>query len=221
MLDPALTLHIFGGAAGLLTMPIPLIAKKGGRWHRRAGWLFVAGMTIAGLTGLWMAGRFFLADRTGRGAFFGVLSVLLLESLWSAMAALARKRQPAPSRRLLDVAAPVASGLAALAGLGYGLSAGRPLLAVFATLALLSAVGDLRFALLPLPTPMAWWYRHMLSIMVACISAITAFAILNVSRLVGQLPPAVAWVPWVLPTAIMVPAFVSWVRRYRVRFREG
>jgi uncharacterized membrane protein len=220
MADPLLLAHIIGGAVGLGSMAVPLVAKKGGGLHVRAGWVFVAGMGLAGVSGAGMAARFFLRDRPGAGVFFGLLSLLLLESLWGALAAVKRKRRPEPSRRPLDLVVPALLGLAGLGGLGYAVAAGRPLVGFFGGLSLLSAGGDLLFALRPLPSPMAWWYRHMASIMVACISAVTAFLVLNVSRLVGPLPREVGWLPWVLPTVITVPLFMRWIRRYRVRFRD-
>jgi hypothetical protein len=41
--------HVLGGGLGLASMFVPLVAKKGGRLHARAGWVFVAGMTLASL----------------------------------------------------------------------------------------------------------------------------------------------------------------------------
>ena len=37
-----LYLHIAGGSAALLSMLVPLVTKKGGVTHRRAGWVFVS-----------------------------------------------------------------------------------------------------------------------------------------------------------------------------------
>ena len=47
MLKTILALHIVGGAVSLASMFMPLIAGKGGPAHRRGGWAFVAGMTVA------------------------------------------------------------------------------------------------------------------------------------------------------------------------------
>ncbi|MBL6454842.1 hypothetical protein JMJ55_05870 [Belnapia sp. T6] len=44
-----LVLHIMGGFAGLLAGPVPMLAKKGGRLHRRAGWVFAGGMGLSAL----------------------------------------------------------------------------------------------------------------------------------------------------------------------------
>lgn len=221
MTDLVLTLHVIGGATGLCVMAVPLIAKKGGGWHRRAGWLFVAGMSTSGVTGAVIAVRFLLETRTGPAVFFGLLSLLLLESLWVALAALRRKGRPEPSRRPLDLGAPATLALAGLGAAAFGVHRGSVLPMAFGALSLLAGLGDLRFALRPLPSRMAWWYQHMASIMVACITAVTAFMVLNVNRLVGPLPPMISWLPWILPTALTVPLFLRWIQRYKVRFREA
>ena len=44
--DAALTLHIGGGMAGLISGAVAAMAPKGGRWHRRAGKVFVASMLV-------------------------------------------------------------------------------------------------------------------------------------------------------------------------------
>ena len=64
MLKLILYVHIAGGSAALLSMFIPLISRKGGRTHRRSGWVFVAGMTIVSLTALALsAARYFFDPR--------------------------------------------------------------------------------------------------------------------------------------------------------------
>ena len=63
MLTSILYLHIAGGSAALLSMFIPLVTKKGGLTHRRAGWVFVSGMTIVSITAL-PAGGCQVGDRS-------------------------------------------------------------------------------------------------------------------------------------------------------------
>ena len=220
MKNVVLAIHVAGGFTGLAAMLLPLIAKKGGRLHKRAGLVFVAGMGAAALSGVVMSIGFLLEGRTRHGVFFGVLSLLLGEGLWCALAAIRRKKSPDASRRPLDYLVPGALALAGAVGVAYGLMNARWLLVGFSTLSIAVSIGDLAFAARPLSSKMAWWYQHMGSMMGACIAAVTAFLVVNVDRLLGPIPNAVAWVPWVLPSAIIVPIFVMWIRHYRARFRE-
>ncbi len=221
MRDIVLGIHVAGGFTGLCTMLVPLFTKKGGPWHRRAGWGFVAGMATSAASGLVLSLIFLAAGRTDVGVFFGVLSLLLGEGVYAALAAIRRKKAPGPSPHLLDRAFPVVLGLAALGAIVYGFVGGHVLMVVFSTIALLTAAGDLRFASRPLSSRMAWWYQHMASMMGACIAAVTAFLVVNIARLAPNLPDVVAWVPWILPSAVMVPIFLTWIRHYRIKFREA
>src|SRR5690349_21412348 len=70
MLKMFLYLHIAGGSAALLSMLIPLVARKGGRTHRRSGWVFVTGMSVVSLTALVLsAARYLLDPRPEAKAF--------------------------------------------------------------------------------------------------------------------------------------------------------
>ena len=44
MHDLLLTPHVIAGVVALASMIVPLVARKGGRLHRRAGWVFVIAM---------------------------------------------------------------------------------------------------------------------------------------------------------------------------------
>jgi uncharacterized membrane protein len=58
MMQPLLTVHIAAGSIALASMLVPMLTTKGGRTHRRAGWVFVASMALVSVTALIMsAGR--------------------------------------------------------------------------------------------------------------------------------------------------------------------
>ena len=66
-------------------MFIPLVTKKGGMTHRRAGWVFVSGMTLVSITALLLAGTRWATDPTPRGreagAFLFFVSILTATSV--------------------------------------------------------------------------------------------------------------------------------------------
>ena len=65
----------------------------------------------------------------------------------------------------------------------------------------------------------AWWFKHMECMLGSGIAFHTAFLVFGFSRLSGiQAEGWVQLVPWLLPTAIGVPATSVWVRYYRKQF---
>jgi hypothetical protein len=85
----------------------------------------------------------------------------------------------------------------------------------------LIGLGDLGFARRPYPSPMAWWYEHMGSMLGGGVAFHTAFLVLGAGRLSGiSINGAWAMVPWLLPTIVGVPASEIWTRYYRRKFGE-
>lgn len=225
-------LHIIGGAVGLVSMFVPLLARKGGRLHRRVGKVFAVAMTTAGISGVVMAAAWLLVPaRLGegdpaslrvRGLFFGAIGMLLLCAVQQMLRSLARKHSPGPQPSALDLGLPIASLVVGLAAVVAGLAWRRPLPIGFGALAVASAIGDLRFVLRPLSSPRAWWYQHMRGVMGAMLSAITAFAVFGGRRLFAEVVPAeLWWLPWFGPTLVVVPLFMVWIARWRRRFGEA
>ncbi len=211
-------LHILGGGAGLLALPIPLVAKKGGRIHILVGQLFMFGMGLSAASGalLGLLALVGSSSQRPKGAFFILLSMLLANALSTALGALKRKKAPGPAGllpRLLPVSLMLAGALVGL----WGVISAEPLMMIFGALSAGNGYGDLRFAARPLPSRMAWWYQHMSSMMVASISAVTAFAVVGSTRLTGH---SLGLWAWLLPSALLVPGFTFWIRRYKRRFGE-
>ncbi|MCK6544508.1 hypothetical protein L6R52_01435 [Myxococcota bacterium] len=239
--DVLVLAHVLGGGLGLASMVVPLVAKKGGRAHARAGWVFTAGMTLASVTGLvitavWMftpltfkpldgatpeALAAHVASVRGGAVFLGGISILTLSALWSAIRALGRKRAPEPSAARVDTLLPAVLILAGLASALYALATAKWLVLVFAVIELGTGAQDLRFARRPLSSRMAWWYQHMRGMMTAVIGAVTAFFVLGARTVIEPLvPPSLAFLPWLAPSLVIVPAFSVWIAYYQRRFGE-
>ena len=79
-----------------------------------------------------------------------------------------------------------------------------------------------RFLADPRPTPMAWWYKHMECMLVAGIAFHTAFLVFGARSLFGGSLIEGSWsfLPWVLPTAVGLPAVHFWTRFYKKKFGE-
>jgi hypothetical protein len=225
-------IHVLASCLGLLAMLPPLLARKGGRIHTRAGAVFVYAMATSALTGALLAAAWVSAPATFRpsetpaaarlsGLFLMLIGALTGNAVVQGQLAIARKRAPGPQvslRSLGTIVLLIAVGLTALV---VGGGRGHVLSLIFGPLALLVSVGDLAFALRPLPHPRAYLYQHIRAMGTACISAVTAFTVLGARRLFGgDIFAGNAWISWVLPGVLLGPVFVRWLRIYQRKF-EG
>ncbi len=171
-------------------------------------------------------------------AILGYLSLLVLGGLWFAVRAVRTKQSHEALREpiLLGFQAVIAAASVALVAWGtLNLLAGYrgehllPKAAagkywvpiVLGVVGLLGVKGDLSYILRPRPTRMAWWYKHMENMIGVGIAFHTAFLVFGSNRLIGfSLPGAWALLPWVVPSAIGIPATHLWVRYYKRRLGE-
>ena len=225
-------LHVSTGFVGLAAFWIPALTRKGGRLHVTAGWVFAACAYVVALTALGSTSWALLHPSSWAGqavtpgqvpgnemfmfvAILGFLGLLLLHGVETGVRVMRTRRHPdrfAGWRlRLLSRAVPTA-GLG-LSGFGlFHLVQGGGLL--FLIPAALGALGiadypeDRRFLANPRPTPMAWWYKHMEGMIGSGIAFHTAFLVFGGQRLFDGAIMLGSWafVPWILPTAIGLPA---------------
>jgi len=214
-----LYLHITGGSAGLLSMLIPLVTKKGGRIHRRAGWVFVSGMTVVSITALLLAGTRWASDPTPRGreagAFLTFISILTATSVSGGVRVLREKTRTGVHRHPWDLGLPALLTAASIAAAVHGLSTGNYLFTAFSIIGLLIGGGRLVYWRTAPSHPMHWWFEHMSSMLAACIAATTAFLVVNASNLGMQ---TFSLIVWLMPSVIGVPAIAIWTRFYRRTF---
>jgi uncharacterized membrane protein len=139
------SLHVVAGLIALASGAVALSALKGGRLHRRSGMIFVYTMLFMSATGALMAGL-----RLNWGTVVpGVLTFYLVST------ALLTVRRPAEGFQWLDSAALLVVLAVVITDVTFGLQAlasptGRrfgyppPLYFIFASVALLATVGDIR-----------------------------------------------------------------------------
>ena len=208
MLKSLLYLHIAGGSAALLSMLVPLLTKKGGRSHRRAGWVFVTGMTVVSITAFLLSAARFLSDPTSQGqqagAFLFFVSILTAAGVSAGMRVLRTKTRTSPHRSPWDLGLAGLLTLASIAALCYGFIAGRSLFTVFSVVGLLSGGSQLAYWLRVPTHPTHWWFEHMGSMLGSCIAATTAFLVVNADRLGFETFSLLIWLG--LKTASAVPS---------------
>lgn len=231
--------HGLAGALSLVAALVPVLARKGGAVHRRAGWAFVAAMCFTATTGLVLAGLWLAvplaihrpstplgpeeaAAVAGRIRVFAVflcyLAALIFAGVWHGVRVLRQRRPGAPGlgQRALDRGLPALLVVGGVAMVCLGLARGSALLAGFGILGLAGGYSDLRaVGATPARGPAAV-LRHMEAMLGAVIAALTAFAVFGSGRLPGSvLPASLYFVPWLLPAALGIPAIAALKRRYR------
>jgi uncharacterized membrane protein len=214
-----LQIHIAGGGAALLSMVVPMVARKGGLLHRRAGWVFVTGMTVVSITAFGLSALRFLTDPTPAGRAAGLylffVAILTGASVSAGVRVLRTRQRPAVHRGTWDLG--VASLLtAASVGLfAFGLTTRQPLFVAFSIIGLINGTGQLRYWLRPPQHHMHWWFEHMSQMLGACIAATTAFLVVNAGRLGTD---TFSLAVWLTPSLIGGPAIFLWTTYYRRRF---
>jgi hypothetical protein len=239
----ALTVHVACGIAGLAAFWTPALARKGGALHVRAGRVFFWATSAVAASGFAMA-SLLLLDPLGihppaRGlspeaaaavagrvrlstVFLYYLLCITFVPVYHGVRVLATRHDPATLRTPVHTLLNAATIAISIATAAVGLVAGVPVFVFMSPIGLLIGLGNLQFARRPYPTPMAWWYEHMNAMLGGGIAFHTAFLVLGAGRLLGvQIDGPAAIVPWLLPTAIGVPASAIWTRYYKRRFSRG
>jgi hypothetical protein len=237
-----LIVHIVAGLAGLAAFWTPVIVRKGGTLHRRAGRLFVQATSIIAATGLAMAALLLAfplevhpprtpitPESAGRIAneirmavpFLIYLLLITFVPVYHGARVLATRHEPERLRTPFHTALNAATMAFSVVMLVLGIAYARPVFAIMSVIGFLVGPGNLKFARRPYATPMAWWYEHMGSMLGGGIAFHTAFLVLGAGRLFGlSLDGPAAAVPWILPTLIGVPASGIWTRYYQRKFGE-
>ena len=218
-----LPIHVLAGAIALCCFWIPLVTVKGGKVHRRAGWVFVSAMAVASLTAWVICGIQFAETENVQGranaAFLAYVGLLAINTSWTGLRVLCFKKRTTRHFHLLDLGIPFVLVLSGVGIFVYGMQVGMSLLMGFAPVGIV--VGSLNLAdwLRPPTERMHWWYDHMAGMIGTCIATITAFLVVNVSML-GFQSPSVVLAVFLAPTLIGVPGMKLWQRKYRRQFEK-
>ena len=222
MLKMILYLHIAGGSAALLSMFLPMVAPKGGTTHRRAGWVFVSGMTLVSITAFALsAARYFLDPRPEAKAFALFLfyvAILTGNAVSIGVRVLRTKKRTSPHAHPWDVGLASVLAVASIAMAAYGVTTSRPLFAAFSVVGLVAGIQGLYYWLRKPTDRMHWWFRHMSAMLGACIAATTAFLVVNASA-AGL--PRTSMIVWLAPTIVGTPAIAIWTAYYKRRFTSN
>lgn len=211
-----LSVHVLAGTVSLISMFGPLVTKKGGRHHRSWGWVFVGAMSVVSVTALALA---LLRLESGMSvreqeliAVLAQASLLTAATVSTGVRVLRVKQRVGVHQHAWDLGLTGFLGLSSLILVAWGVAWSRPLLWGFALVGLFTAAGQWRYWRRAPDDPRHWWFQHMTAMLGACIAVITAFLVVNASRLgAGTFSVAI----WTTPSLIGVPTILLWVRHYR------
>lgn len=192
-------LHIAAGTVALFAGLIPMLGRKGGPVHRRAGRVYVGAMITVALTAVVLTAL--LPPTSGRLFLTGiaVFSFYLSFTGWRT----ARRRTaglPTPADRALAVF----TALVGLAMVGIGIYWQALLFAFFGGFTLLFAGHDVRIAFAPATEkPEPWIFRHIARMGGSYIATFTAFLVVNLGHWLPAGAPA--WINtlgWIAPSLV-------------------
>jgi hypothetical protein len=234
--------HIAAGSIALILFWIPAVARKGGRTHIRAGWVYVVCMSVVVVTAFAMSALAFtipvavrqitrplrpaeLSDflRLQRvfATFLAYLAGVTLASGWQGIWAIETRREPKTMRTPFSLALNVLVVLGGLTVLVLGIKYRSGPLIGLSPIGPLIGAGNLRYLLRGPQTRMHWWYEHLGSMVGTGIAGYTAFLVFGGSRLFPSVARSRLYTLfWVLPTLIGVPVIFMTVAYYQRRFHE-
>lgn len=203
-------IHIGAGAVGLLSLGVPLAARKGGPVHVRAGRVYAWAMGISAVTGAYVAGVKIPDPATRDGGIFLLfVAVLAATTTVHGLRALHHKRRKGPVLGLPEVGLPGLLAVGGLAMAAWGLSRGIVLFTAFGLLGMLVGGNAFRWWARAPVGPKEWLLEHIGGMIGSGIGTVTAFLVVNAHRVDLPVP---GWVVWLTPTFLGVPALVAWQR---------
>jgi hypothetical protein len=203
-------LHVMCGTLVLVVAPAAMIARKGGRWHRRWGTAFMLSMTVV----LFTAG--FMWQPKGHIFLFALalVSGYLVFNGYRIVARRRRRRDDALDDGI-DIAA---AGMTVVAGIwliAIAAAAGTdlmrslaPIMAGLGVVAVAFALNDVRGVLGP-RSRVGWLIAHFSAMIAAYISAATAFIVINAHGVPMELR-------WLVPIGIGTLVITGFSLPYRM-----
>lgn len=243
-----LALHVVAAVAAVVIFWAAALTKKGTARHVVVGRLFVWTMVAMSASAIVMsafnlampAAVHSLAEYRARSAVFGgdvsrittddLVRSFRLNAVWLVYVAVqllaglrfgvqvVRTRSTRASVLTIDsvVAAVVLAAGVVLTIVGARVR--HPLITTFGVIGAVSSARRLQLLLRPLPSPMAWWYEHMGSLLGAGIPLHTTLLLAIGRHLPG---PAGNWrLALAMVTVVGFPAITMWIRSYRRRFER-
>jgi len=200
-----LYIHIAFGALSLIVFWIPVLVKKGGDVHIKAGKIYVFTMWVVVITAIILSFINLYQGFYIMAAFLGFLSVITGHPLWYGMVILKHKKEVTPEVQRINTIL----NWILFAG-GAGLAIWSIILKVEGQAILLLIFGIIGMSsafplLFKAKKTKNWLAEHIEGLLGTGIAAYTAFFAFGGSRLLGHIfTDQLIIIPWILPTIIGV-----------------
>lgn len=222
--------HTILGFIGLFVFWIPVLSKKGGKWHRQFGqifrWSAYGVFSSAGLSLLLNGIRLLQQGITPSQAinnwsfllFLAYLTLITAIILSHGTAVLRYKSNIAALARPWRIAAAVIAIICSffiIAWAWYWQPGNAMLLYALSPIGILNGLGMLRFYRQREVPARSWIPEHLGALLGCGIAYHTAFSAFGARQLFEY--SVTGWgavLPWILPTLLGIPAIVFWTRQY-------
>ncbi|ARI75568.1 DUF2306 domain-containing protein [Halobacillus mangrovi] len=218
-----LMLHVIAGFTALAIFWIPLVTKKGGKLHKRIGWVYVWAMAVVAFSAFYM-GIYRIGFDTSRNAeersfsfFLIFIAVLSASTAWNGIRVLRYKKRTERHRNLWDLGLSTLLIISSLITIGIGWINDFTLLKFFPILGVFLGYGQLNYWLRPPRTNMHWYFEHFGNLIGCSIATITAFTVFGAPRLLNI--SSINIFLWFLPTILLTPIIIGYTRYYKKKFR--
>lgn len=232
-------LHIITGAISLFLFWVPCLTRKGGKQHRQFGDYYIKAMLFTSISGVvsstivlflpltiypavpahFESVEYFVAYLKGQYLFLLMLSLLVWNNVRHAKRVLEVKKNVHHMRTLQYLWLPCLLFIVASVALYQGITYSITLTCIFAPIALLNALGIIRYALQKSIPNGKWVVEHIGHIIGSGIGAYTAFFAFG-GRTLFEGIPSLQIASWVLPSLIGVPFSIWLGKKYRPRPRK-
>ena len=222
LLEILLYAHVAGGAVALIAFWVPALSRKGSPLHRKAGRVYVRGMSTVLATSLPLSIASFVRGNWVAGTFLLYLFVITGSALYSGLRALKSKAGPRQYITPMYVATTWATLLGGVVVLVVGIATRTWLLAGFSLIGLTAGPSALAFMRNPPNDPRFWWYEHLGGMIGTGIAAHVAFLNFGAQRLIAGFDLG-SWgmVAWFAPVVIGLVASSRIEAHYRAKFAAG
>ncbi|MBL7964388.1 MAG: DUF2306 domain-containing protein [Flavobacteriales bacterium] len=213
---PDATLHLLAGSLALVAAPLALVVRKGGRWHRRWGRVFVYAMVVVCISAIWMAWH----KANYLMILVAVFSLHLCGSGWRAL--YLKRLHKGQLATWVDWALHGTAGLFNAGLLIWGVSGlllkhdTSPFYIIFTVFGGIGSWMVVRQAGRFMKRAVdrdQWFFDHITGMLAGYIATVSAFSAVNIEFM----PAALRWL-W--PTLVGTPAIVLTIRYYRSRLNE-